>query len=1388
MNLMDAKGFGYPRKWLNTGLAMLLAAGVTLPAGNASKVHASAVTSDLFFSEYIEGSSFNKALELYNGTGRDIDLSGYTIVQFNNGASQTGGTAYALQLSGTVANGDTYVIANNQAVQEIKNAADLVTTNSVVNFNGDDAIVLFKNYDSTTRQGTMLDSIGVIGTDPGTAWTGNQVSTVDQTLVRKSSILAGDTNGSDAFDPSVQWTTLGKDTITNLGTHTIDGSGGGTGGDTGSELKSIIAAKSLSGQKVTIEGVVTADNSAIGGGKLSTYIQDAMGGINVFAVDASAFPALMEGQLVQIKGTITAYKGLTEIAPDSITVKEEGKALPVSLSLSLLEASTVATAEPNEGRLVTVRGFVNDIPTSVSGGGYNVPIIDAQFNGMTLRVMAETNVIGQLKANTWYDFTGILSQYDSYQLLPRKAADVTEVNPQLPAPAPESSYISKVASVVDGDTIHLTTPVLGVTKVRFLSIDTPEKNYEGQSQGMYAEAASAKLAELLPVGTEVRIEPGQDPIDGYGRLLAHVHVKSTGLDVNKEMVRTGHAVNYFIWPNVAHFEEYSAAAKEAIENGYGMHNPQNPIPQLPYQFRFELRGGPDKYVGDYFTKTYVTPDKWEQVPTQDRVFFFTEQEATAAGYVPASTSPTVSVQLLSVNDLHGKIDVTETVDGVKYGRIDYTAAYLKRREAANPNTLIVHAGDMVGGSSPVSALFQDEPTVEIMEAIGFDVGNVGNHELDEGVNELLRLIKGGQHPNGTANYDGINFPTIAANIEYKDSGALVLPPYAIKEVGGVKIGFIGVTTTETVNMVIPEGIKSIRFTDEVAAINKYAAELKSQGIRTIVVLAHNPGTQSGETVTGDAASIANAIDDEVDVIFSAHNHQKNNGIVDGKLIVQAWEYGKAIGDVDLTINPVTGDVVSKKAEIVDVVQSSIQPDAQISTILNKYLELVAPKLNAVIGETSIEMTKSYPTKAVLGDAGLGNLLADAMKWSVNSDFALMNGGGVRDNMNVGPITWGEAFNVQPFGNTVIRVDVTGAEFEEILNAMINPAYGPDSFIAGASYTWDAAQAKVKTITLPNGQPIDKSAAYSLAVNNYMYEQSSAKYKLIKQYGEDFKQGPIDVDATVEFLKSIGRPIAYQAEGRISTDITAPVTSVALDGLTGAAQFNNKDVSLVFKAQDGQGIGVLRTEASVNGGLWQTVTGSLVVTNEGVNRVQYRSIDKAHNIEGAQETVVAIDKTGPVIEAQASVTRYVYEPFAFEAKATDALSGVKELTVQLDGKAMSNPIQLDPMTLDNGVHHIVVTATDMAGNTASKEFKFVVMMDLEHLDDLMQWGLANGLLDADNGLFSKVEAAQKSSVAKAQINQLNALINHVKAQAGKKIDAGFAAKLIKQIENVQSQLK
>ncbi|WP_319946926.1 immunoglobulin-like domain-containing protein [Paenibacillus caseinilyticus] len=529
----------------------------------------------------------------------------------------------------------------------------------------------------------------------------------------------------------------------------------------------------------------------------------------------------------------------------------------------------------------------------------------------------------------------------------------------------------------------------------------------------------------------------------------------------------------------------------------------------------------------------------------------------------------VSVQLLAINDLHGKVDQTYPVDlngdkvNENLGRMDYVAAYLKQREAGNPNTLILHAGDTIGGSSPVTALLQDEPTVEMLESIGFDGGTVGNHEFDEGTAEMLRMVKGGTHPSGTENYDGMNFPVVAANVEYKADGSPVLPPYFIREIGGVKIGFIGVVTQSTASIVMPGGIADIRFTDETAAVNKAAAELKAQGIRSIVVLSHMDAVQSGTSVTGAAADLAGSVDDEVDVIFAAHNHTVVNGTVDNKLIVQAWEYGKAFSDVDLQIDPATGDIVQKSAEIVYVNQAGITPDPAVGAILQKYVDRVAPTINEVVGVTSSEMTGGYGVRGPVGDNALGNFIADGMRYAMQSDFALMNGGGIRDNLNQGEVTWGELYNIQPFNNQLVKVEITGADLETILNAQLSSLYGPDYSIGGFSYTWNGSTNKVIDIFLPDGSKIDKTKTYSVTVNNFMQTATSSKYKPIGTLGKNPVYGPEDLEASVAFTRSFGAaPISYKAEGRIKEVSGVPTDPALLtvaqfralaDGTAGKAQ-------------------------------------------------------------------------------------------------------------------------------------------------------------------------------------------------------------------------------------------
>ncbi|MFD2446728.1 5'-nucleotidase C-terminal domain-containing protein [Bacillus sp. CGMCC 1.16607] len=506
-------------------------------------------------------------------------------------------------------------------------------------------------------------------------------------------------------------------------------------------------------------------------------------------------------------------------------------------------------------------------------------------------------------------------------------------------------------------------------------------------------------------------------------------------------------------------------------------------------------------------------------------------------FVQAETN-NIKVQLLGVNDLHGQLDYKESFDLDKDGKketpvggIEFLAAYLKEAEKTNPNTLIVHSGDMVGGSPLISASFQDEPTIEILEAIGFDAGTLGNHEFDEGIAELLRMVKGGEHAKGTKNYDGINFPMISANVYDKSTGKLILDPYAIKEIGGAKIGFIGVTTQETPSMIVQTGNENLQITDEVEAINKYAKELKDKGIQAIVVLAHNPTWQDNNNSEFDAGAMAEKMDDAVDVIFAAHNHVEVNKVVDNKLIVQAQSYAKAFSDVDLEIDPATGDIVKKEAKVHQVFQNVYEADPTVKEILTKYENEVKAIKEQVFGETTIEMTGKYPSRGPVGDHGIGNMIADGMKASMNADFALMNGGGVRAGIDKGPITLGDLFTVQPFGNTLNKVSLTGAELRTVLNAQIDPVKGLDFQIAGFKYTWNGKTNKIVDIMFPDGKKIDESKEYTVVVNNYMY--GNAKYRIGELAGFKFEQGVDDLQASIDYVKSLKGPIEYKAEGRIS---------------------------------------------------------------------------------------------------------------------------------------------------------------------------------------------------------------------------------------------------------------
>ncbi|MEC1525870.1 bifunctional 2',3'-cyclic-nucleotide 2'-phosphodiesterase/3'-nucleotidase [Neobacillus niacini] len=521
---------------------------------------------------------------------------------------------------------------------------------------------------------------------------------------------------------------------------------------------------------------------------------------------------------------------------------------------------------------------------------------------------------------------------------------------------------------------------------------------------------------------------------------------------------------------------------------------------------------------------------------------------TKPGYKLFELDQNIHVQLLGINDLHGQLDYSAKVNGQPAGGIAYLSGYLKDRELQNnAQTIMLHAGDAVGASRPVSALLQDEPTIHFLNEIGFDLGTVGNHEFDEGVKEMKRLIEGGSHPATAAKYgefEGADFPYVVANVVDEKTNQLILPPYSVKEVDGVKIGFIGVITTETPSIVTASGVAGVKFTDEVEAINKYAKVLKDQGIKSIVVLAHNPGTSAtdGTKPTGEVVEFANQVDDEIDVIFGAHDHKYLNSTVDGKLLVQSYSYGTAFSDIDLTINPETGDITGKSAEIVTTFQTPEFLDEGVKAELDAYMADIAPTINEEVGVAAVEITR---TANEAGESALGNLIADSMRDATKADFAFMNSGGIRDNLNQGPITWGELFAIQPFGNDVVTMKVTGEQIRTLLNQQFSADRNRIMAVSGLKYTWSVEKPlgeKVLDIFLPNGKKIDPNAVYTIAVNNFMSDGGDG-YTILKQ-GKDRKVWLTDLDTLVNYVKAQTKPISAAIEGRILNAKEATVDSPA----------------------------------------------------------------------------------------------------------------------------------------------------------------------------------------------------------------------------------------------------
>lgn len=524
---------------------------------------------------------------------------------------------------------------------------------------------------------------------------------------------------------------------------------------------------------------------------------------------------------------------------------------------------------------------------------------------------------------------------------------------------------------------------------------------------------------------------------------------------------------------------------------------------------------------------------------------------------------TVDVQILALNDFHGNLLPPGNFGTTPAGGVEYLATHIDNLRGMNRNTVVVSAGDMIGASPLISALFHDEPTIEAFNLIGLDYNAVGNHEFDEGWAELMRMQEGGCHPvDGCQDGDpfyGANFRFLAANVVREDNGKTIFPAYKMRSFAGAKVAFIGMTLEGTPTIVTPSGVAGLDFLDEADTVNALVPELKRHGIETIVVLLHeggaqnqssNPGTMNQcSGFSGPVVDIVERLDDEVDMVISGHTHNAYNCNIDGKLVTSASSFGRVLTKIDMTIDRTTGEVVSMAANNL-VVTRDVAPAPLLTALINKYQTLVAPLANRVIGTITADLSR---TNNAAGESALGDVIADAQLDATDDPgfgdavAAFMNPGGIRADLlyaqisggeQPGEVTYGEAFTVQPFGNSLVTMDLTGTQVDTLLEQQFVGCGQTSNRILqvsnGFTYNWStgaAACSKVDPTTiLINGVPIDLNATYRVTVNSFLADGGD-NFSVLRQ-GTNRLGGAVDLDALSDYFAAHS-PVAPGPQNRIT---------------------------------------------------------------------------------------------------------------------------------------------------------------------------------------------------------------------------------------------------------------
>lgn len=545
--------------------------------------------------------------------------------------------------------------------------------------------------------------------------------------------------------------------------------------------------------------------------------------------------------------------------------------------------------------------------------------------------------------------------------------------------------------------------------------------------------------------------------------------------------------------------------------------------------------------------------------------------ACASQVAPPAPTSAVDVQILALNDFHGNLERSSDPVRFELGPDQFASARaggaanlgeeLKTLRFGHDHTITVAAGDLIGASPLTSAYFLDEPTIDAMNMIGLSVASVGNHEFDKGSGELLRMQTGGcekytqRIPCRLEPFKGARFEYLAANV-VKADGTTLFPATAIRQFGPIRIGFIGMTLKETGSIVTPAGVTGLHFADEAATANALVPKLKAAGADSIVLLLHQGGhvpdayhVQDCAGLTGEILPILDRLDPAIATVVSGHTHNayvcelERGGAK--RLLTSAGKYGYFVTDLRLDFDPRTHRLLAQNARNVPIIRDS-KGDPAIAALVKRYADAAAPAALRVVGHLPAPVRAS----ATQRESPAADLIADAQLAATkpsdrgDADMSFINTGGVRTDLIPaadGSITYAQIFAMEPFGNSLVVKSLTGAQLKALLEQQFEGASLRPSVLVPSSnfrFAYDLSRPEDQRIVSMelDGKPVDPTAAYRVAVNNFLASGGDG-YTVLAEGTDPFDAG-LDLLALESWLATNPR---VPSGGRVS-DVT-PKASV-----------------------------------------------------------------------------------------------------------------------------------------------------------------------------------------------------------------------------------------------------